>query len=67
MAILEATIENFETDHEMLESFMGPGYFVLQRIKDKVALAPSQKQELMELIEDRNHFGIWAFVSSLRK
>ena len=63
----DTSIENFETDAEMLEFFLGPGYFVLHRIKDKITLSPEQKGELQDLIEDRNHFGIWALVSNLRK
>jgi hypothetical protein len=63
----EAPAVHTETDHELLESFMGPGYFVLQRIHTKIKLQPAQKQELMHLIEDRNHFGIWEFVNRLRQ
>ena len=57
----------FETDYEMLQYTFGEEYFILDRIiKRKIILSQSQKQELEQLIEERNHFDILWFVNLLR-
>lgn len=62
-----ASAEAGSTDYELLERFLGPDYFILKRIKAGISLTPPQQTELFELIEERNHFGILAFVDGLRK
>ena len=56
-----------ETDFDILEKYFGVGYFVLFKIKKGVLLLPYQKQELLYLLEERNHFEILCFVNNLRK
>ena len=57
----------FETDYEILQHTFGEEYFVLERIlKRKVILTEQQKQELAELIGERNHFDILWFVNKIR-
>ena len=63
-SLLELTAK---TDYEILQNHFGDGYFVLVRLKTKIDLTPPQKQELQDLIDERNHFGILFFVTGLRK
>ena len=55
------------TVQELLEYYMGTDYFILKRTNTKVLLAKHQQEELLSLIEERNHFGILFFVNGLRK
>ena len=56
-----------ETDFEMLRHTFGEEYFVLRRIlKNKAVLTQEQKQELLHLIGERNHFDILSFVNKIR-
>ena len=57
----------FETDYEILQHTFGEEYFILERIlKRKIVLTTQQKQELTELIGERNHFDILWFVNKIR-
>lgn len=67
METAKISAQEINTDHDLLKNIFGAQYFVLLRIKDKVTLSLSQKEELIMLIEERNHFAIWAFVRELRK
>lgn len=56
-----------DTDYYLLEEAFGGGYFILVRIRDKkIVLSKEQKEELLELINERNHFGILWFINKLR-
>ena len=60
-------LTEFETDYEILRHTFGEEYFVLVRIlKRKKVLTPLQKQELVELIVERNHFDILMFINKIR-
>ena len=60
-------LQEFETDYEILRHTFGEEYFVLERIlKSKVVLTESQRQELVALIGERNHFDILWFVNKIR-
>ena len=60
-------ITEYDSDYEMLQHAFGNDYFICQRIKTKISLTQSQKIALIELIDERNHFEILAFVTKLRK
>lgn len=55
-----------QTDYEMLREAFGSGYFIFNRIRNKMILDLCQQRKLHELIEDRNHFEILSLVRSLR-
>ena len=57
--------ESAENGHALLENFFAPEYILWLRIPPKVPISPLQKQRLMELIEERDHFGIREFMKGL--
>ena len=60
-------MQEFQTDYEILQHTFGEEYFILERIlKSKVVLTEKQKQELVALIGERNHFDILWFVNKIR-
>ena len=60
-------IAESETDYEMLQRTFGNEYFILKRIiKSKALLTQEQKQELVHLMGERNHFDILWFVNKIR-
>jgi hypothetical protein len=65
MQNIRMAAEDPEKDHALLENLFAPEYIIWLRIPPKVPIDPFQKQQLLELIEDRDHFGIREFVKIL--
>lgn len=59
-------LNRIETDFEVLKNAFGEGYFILMRFKKPVLLGQHQKEELLCLVEERNHFEILCFENAIR-